>query len=185
MKSWTCSKTTTFSPGSYHKETKIFTRHHNLKVGMAALSQEVHSRYQEPSSRIPNPGSCFLTLYGFSSAPIHLDQTCSAAFRFPLHTRPLSVSTYSNNSFIANDYHTGPASLPHFSRLSTPRFTIGFHSLRFSSYFSTFSLTKESIIRSNVAYNGSNANDAGHTNTFSTSVGIIEASVNPSSIAYP
>lgn len=47
-------KTASFSQSRFHNERGISTRHQNLNIVMAALSQAFDSRYQQPASQIRN-----------------------------------------------------------------------------------------------------------------------------------
>lgn len=136
-------------------ETGISTRRHSLKVVMTALSQAVYSHYQEPSSRIWNPNLLLSALSRFCNILIHSSSNPSFALRFLFHTRPVSASMYSNNSYFVDEDPAVRTSLSSLSGMPTPWFTVSFHKFQFYFFFSTSYTEMVSITSSHIVCNGS------------------------------
>lgn len=198
MRSRKFSKIGTFSASHCHKNTEICTGCHHFKVVMTALSQAVHSGYQEPSSQIRSSKFVLLSLSTFSNAAIHSSHTSISLFRLALYTLSLSLYMYSNSSIFVSEY-LGVSVSPSLFYPGLPR--CGWQSdssnFWFSSLVSTFFAWEVGITRSSMISNGSNenpergsecfgaANDAGMPKTFRTPFCVFETSINLLCTAYP
>lgn len=79
----------------------------------------------------------------------------SSAFRFALRARPLSPCMYYNNRSFVEEYLSASASLSSLRRLSTPWFTIGFHTFRLFPPSVLPPQKKVNMTRSNMVCNSS------------------------------
>lgn len=138
----------TFSPGHYHKETKISTRRQTFTVVKSTLSQAGLSRYQKPACWIRNPYFVFLSNANFSNAIIDASHIFNPALRFALPTRPLSLFVYADSSCVVKEYLSVRVTLTFLPIHFSWWFTMGFHKLRFFFPFNTYSPGKVMIIMS-------------------------------------
>lgn len=114
---------------------------------------------------------------------MHRSHMSTSALGFALHSRPLQLSMYSNESSFAGINLLSLRSCL-LSRRSTAWLTIEFYKFRFFSSFSTSSSVRVDSSKFNLVCNYSTKNNAARFNTFNNSVRIFEAYSNLLSTVY-